>query len=113
MTTLLHHEHAVNVDCLSCGTTLLMPEVDGGLCGMCHAEVMSDMMSERELIEELTRQRDRLLAACRSALPALQYYGHPPGAQHVNAPPSRRQVSEALQLASDAIAATGEDSVPE
>ncbi len=68
MTTLLRQSPAVNTDCLSCGTTLLLPEVNGGLCGLCHAEIESDMKSEREQIEELTRQLDRLLAACRAAL---------------------------------------------
>ncbi len=99
MTTLLRQAPAVNVDCLSCGTTLLMPEVAGGLCGLCHAEVMSDMKSEREIIEELTRQRDRLLAAAKSVLDALDEHEYGIG-------------SDVFTQLRNAITATGADSVP-
>ncbi len=110
MTTLLTDAPAVNVDCLNCGTTLLTPEVAGGLCGLCQAEVMSDMKSEKEQIEELTRQRDRLLDACiqvrNYAADTLdcQVCGCEDGTGHAEDCP--------VPQVRDAIAATGEDSVP-
>lgn len=46
---------------------------------------------------------DRLRAAMQEAWPVLHYYGHAPGEQHVNSPPSRRQAQDACRLAREVL----------
>lgn len=71
MSILLTRAPAVKATCLSCGTELLQPELDGMLCMLCQEEVKTDMTAEEAHIQKLERDNQELIAACKSAYRAI------------------------------------------
>lgn len=57
-----------------------------------------NQITENSRIEELEKINAALVEALQAAFPAIHYYGHKPGEQHVNATPSRCSVGYALDL---------------